>query len=404
MGSIRRIKLSQLTVGMYITEVSDEIALQSGLKVKGLVTREDTVKLLQTMDVTELYIDISKGCDCQGSESVSALRKKHERELAKVSLQRWDMPQVSFEEEFKNAVEVRQKAFFLAKDVMHDVKMGKGFDSHAVDVISTEIVESLTSNQNALNSLMRIRHMDQYLLEHSTNVAVLMGVLARSMDIKGEQLHKLVFGAFVHDVGKILVPDHILNKPGRLTPEEWQEMKRHVDYGVDSLQPINDISPLAIEICAQHHEKLDGSGYPAGLNASQITEHGKMAAVVDIYDAVTAHRVYHLGMEPTEALKKMLEWSGGHLEKDLVYQLIRCISLYPAGAWVVLASGYVAMVREANLKKPTRPVVLLAYDSKRNVRVQEQVVDLATIGTYGEIRGATSPEAYGLNSADYLPL
>lgn len=402
MDSIRRIKLHQLTVGMYVTEVSDERALQSGLRAKGLVTREDTVKLFQNMDITELYIDVSKGYDCVGSESVSDIRAKHDVELANINAQTVFTPQVPFEQEFSNALEVRNKALSLARDVMHDVKMGRGFDTGAVETISSEIVESLSSNQNALNCLMRDRQMDQYLLQHSTNVAVLMAILAKSMGVTGDALQKLVFGAFVHDVGKILVPDEILNKPGRLTEMEWQEMKRHVDYGMESLAAVEGTSQITMEICAQHHEKLDGTGYPAGLAGDQITTHGKMAAVVDIYDAVTAHRVYHPGMEPTLALKKMLEWSDGHLERSYVYQLIRCISVYPAGAWVILSSGYVAMVREANLSNPIRPEVLLAYDTKRKARIQEAVVDLAVVDTYGEVRGAVSPKDYGLLVSDYL--
>ncbi|MBR9910560.1 MAG: HD-GYP domain-containing protein [Gammaproteobacteria bacterium] len=396
MDSIRRIKSSQLTTGMYLTELGEQLAQASGLKAHGLVTRDETVNLVQQSGVTELYIDIAKGSDCADSEPVPAAVR------AQLSAGPTLAEPASFAAELKNASDVRDKALDLIQGAMQDVKMGRGFDTGAVDVITTEVIQSLDSNQNALTSLMRLRNMDSYLLEHSTNVAVLMGILAKSLGVNRDELHQLVFGAFVHDVGKILVPEQVLNKPGRLDATEWQEMKRHVDYGVDSLKTIDGITGVAMEICEQHHERLDGTGYPYNLPAEQISAHGRMAAVVDVYDAVTANRVYHAGIEPSVALKRMLEWTGTHLDRELVYQLIRCISVYPAGAWVMLSSGLVALVQEPNLKKPTRARVLLVYDSKRRVKLDEQVVDLATSTRFGEIKFAVSPIDYQLDIGNYL--
>ncbi|NHN39641.1 HD-GYP domain-containing protein [Pseudomaricurvus alcaniphilus] len=396
MDSIRRIKSSQLTTGMYLTELGEQLAQASGLKARGLVTRDETVNLVQQSGVTELYIDIAKGSDCADSEPVPAAVR------AQLSAGPTLAEPASFAAELKNASDVRDKALNLIQEAMQDVKMGRGFDTGAVDVITTEVIQSLDSNQNALTSLMRLRNMDSYLLEHSTNVAVLMGILAKSLGVNRDELHQLVFGAFVHDVGKILVPEQVLNKPGRLDATEWQEMKRHVDYGVDSLKTIDGITGVAMEICEQHHERLDGTGYPYNLSAEQISAHGRMAAVVDVYDAVTANRVYHAGIEPSVALKRMLEWTGTHLDRELVYQLIRCISVYPAGAWVMLSSGLVALVQEPNLKKPTRAKVLLVYDSKRRVKLDEQVVDLVTSTRFGEIKFAVSPIDYQLDIGNYL--
>ncbi len=311
-------------------------------------------------------------------------------------------PQVPFQQEIENAKEVRHRALSLAGDVMQDVKMGRSFDSKAVDRIANDITESLINNQNALQSLMQIRMKDQYLLEHSMNVAVLMGVLARSMKIGGEELHELVFGAFVHDIGKIRIPEEILYKPGRLEPEEWAEMQRHVTYGMETLETIDGIPDKAKAICAQHHERLDGTGYPFKLKGPQISLYGCMAAVVDVYDAITADRVYHKGMEPTVALKKMLEWTENHLDKSMVYQLIRCVSVYPAGSTVELASGYVAVVQEANLQKPGQPKVMLVYDTQSNRKIETKLVNLASTDVYGGIKSAVDPARYALKLDDYL--
>lgn len=406
MGNLKRISIEQLALGMYVTEINDEWAADSNLKASGLITRDSTIATFRSMGVAELYIDISKGDDCVGSISVDQIRERANQEAAAVLSDPNSLlalaPKVSFQQEINNAKEIRHKALSLAGDVMQDVKMGRSFDRNAVDSIANDITDSLVNNQNALQSLMQIRMKDQYLLEHSMNVAVLMGVLARSMKIDGEELHELVFGAFVHDIGKIRIPEEILYKPGRLDPDEWAEMQRHVIYGMETLETIEGISDKAKDICAQHHERLDGTGYPFNLKGPQISLHGCMAAVVDVYDAITADRVYHKGMEPTVALKKMLEWTGNHLDKSMVYQLIRCVSVYPAGSAVELASGHVAIVQEANLQKPGQPKVLLVYDTHRNVKVDVKVVNLASTDLYGGIKAAVDPLKFHIKLGDYL--
>ncbi len=406
MGNLKRISIEQLALGMYVEEVNDEWAADSNLKASGLITRDSTIATFRSMGVSELYIDVSKGDDCIGSISVDEIHQRANQEASTLLNDPKSLlalaPQLPFQQEIDNAKEIRHKALSLAGDVMQDVKMGRSFDSKAVDSIASDITDSLVNNQNALQSLMQIRMKDQYLLEHSMNVAVLMGVLARSMKIGGSELHELVFGAFVHDIGKIRIPEEILYKPGRLEPEEWAEMKRHVNYGMETLETIEGIPDKAKAICAQHHERLDGTGYPFQLKGPQISLYGCMAAVVDVYDAITADRVYHKGMEPTVALKKMLEWTDSHLDKSMVYQLIRCVSVYPAGSVIELASGHVAIVQEANLQKPSQPKVVLAYDTQRNKKIEAMHVNLASTDLYGTIKAAVDPSKFGLKLDDYL--
>jgi len=402
-GKVKRIKAGQLKVGMYIAEFSDEWAADSHLRAEGLVTRSETVQRVQGTGVADVYIDTSKGIDCSGSVPIEEIQKKHEQELKSVQSSPIAEPLVAFEEERVSALAIRENALSLVTDVMQDVKMGRSFDTAAVDVIADEIITSVMNNQSALSSLMRMRDKDQYLLEHSMNVAVLMGVLARSMGFRDKQLHELVFGAFVHDVGKVRVPEEVLYKPGRLEAEEWSEMKRHVDYGIEALAAIPGIPAVAHDICAQHHERLDASGYPFSLPESKISTHGRMASVVDVYDAVTADRCYHEGMAPTLALKKMLEWSGDHLDRNLVYQLIRCISVYPAGALVELSSGYLAVVQEVNALQPSRPSVKLIYSLRRKAALPApQLVNLAAGDQFGAIKRAVEPEPFNITLRDFL--
>lgn len=406
MSGVKRITAQALEVGMYITEISDAWAADSHLKAQGLVTREETISRIQGLGVHYLYIDTDKGIDSPEGVPIEHISKLHERELQKLQQEaRLPLPTVDFAIEKKRADKIRTKAMSMVGDLMQDVKMGNKLDVAGVEDLAHEVVESLTGNHNALASLLRLRQKDQYLLEHSFSVSVLMGMLARSLGYTGDALQPLVTGALLHDLGKIRVPDKILHKPGRLEAEEWEEMKRHVDYGMQALAETPGISDTAKLICAQHHERLDGTGYPFQLPGDEISVYGRMGAVVDVYDAITADRVYHEGIPPTVALRKMLEWSNDHLDRDLVYQLIRCISIYPPGAMVLLKKGHLAVVQEINAIKQTQPVVQVVYDTNERIAVSSRVVDLTDetdLARFGEVVKAIEPADYGLQVSNYL--
>jgi putative nucleotidyltransferase with HDIG domain len=406
MSGVKRIPAKALEVGMYITEISDAWAADSHLKAQGMVTREETVSRIQGLGVHYLYIDTDKGSDSPEGVPIEHISRLHERELQKLQQEaRLPAPTVDFATEKKQADKIRTKALSMVGDLMLDVKKGNKLNVAGVEDLAYEVVESLTGNHNALASLLRLRKKDQYLLEHSFSVSVLMGMLARSMGYTGDALQPLVTGALLHDIGKIRVPDSILHKPGRLEAEEWEEMKRHVNYGMEALADTPGISDTAKLICAQHHERLDGTGYPFQLPADEISVYGRMGAVVDVYDAITADRVYHQGMAPTIALRKMLEWSNDHLDRDLVYQLIRCISIYPPGAMVLLKNGHLAVVQEINAMQQAQPIVQLVYDTSKRVAVPSRVVDLSDevdLTQFGEVIKAVEPGDYGLQVSNYL--
>ena len=210
---------------------------------------------------------------------------------------------MEFEEERQRAEQIYSEARSLVNTLVNDVKMGKAIEVGPIETLAHEVGESLFNNCNALLCLSQIREKDQYLLEHSINVGVLMGVFARFLGYESDTLHQLITGAILHDIGKIRVPDHVLNKAGRLTDQEWEEMRNHVLYGEEVLLKSEGISDIALSICAEHHEKLNGAGYPRKLKAEQISVYGRLASVVDIYDALTADRVYHKGRSPFEGMR-----------------------------------------------------------------------------------------------------
>lgn len=363
MTSIRRIPTKHIEVGMYVSDATPGLD-GTGLNKKGLISKQETVLKLQSSSIDELYIDVSKGKNSSYSAPV---------EFKEVVTE----PTTELEEERARAEKVYGEARNLVGALINDIKMGKAIEVGPVEELGQDISDSLMSNSNALLCLSQIRAKDQYLLEHSINVGILMGVFSRYLGYDKKERHQMVTGAILHDLGKVRVPDHVLHKAGKLTDEEWQEMRKHVIYGEEVLLKSKGISDIAISICAQHHEKMNGLGYPRGLEGNEISVYGRMASIVDIYDAITADRVYHKGKSPNEAMKILSRLGRADLDKELVYKFIRCMSVYPIGTMVELSNQLFGVVIAVHTQLPDRPVVSVFFDNKQRGYVRPKLIDLS---------------------------
>ena len=181
----------------------------------------------------------------------------------------------------------------------------------------------------------------------------------------------------LHDTGKALIPDHILNKPGRLSDEEFDVVRKHPKDGYDILLRTPGIGAIPLDITLHHHERRDGSGYPDRQDEAAISEFAQMAAIVDVYDAITADRCYHKGMPAAEALRKMYEWSKFHFNPQLVQAFMRCVGIYPIGALVLLESGRLGVVVEPHETSLLTPKVNVFYNAKSKTYIKPETVDLA---------------------------
>ncbi|BFM09055.1 HD-GYP domain-containing protein [Halioxenophilus aromaticivorans] len=379
MSQIKRIPVDALEVGMYIADVSNAWVPDNNFARKGWVKNPRVIEQIIKLGVTDLYIDVEKGKGTEAGVEQEAIIQQQKKDIASLVKKPYHRPtpKVAFDEELELAKEIQNEAHELVNKVMQDAKMGKPVEVGPAQETAGAVLQSLEKNQNALLCLTHLRCKDRYLLEHSFNVSVLMGVLASSVGVSGDDLQTLVSGALLHDVGKIKIDDAILHKPGQLENHEWEEMKRHVTYGEAILGPVPDLAPEILDIVAHHHERMDGSGYPRGLAEDQLPMHSRMAAVADVYDAVTADRVYHRGMPPSTALKKMLEWSDErHLDKTFVYQFIRCLSVYPSGCLVLLNNQRIAVVQSVNPDAMDKPVVTVVYDVKKKAALEPFELDL----------------------------
>ena len=362
MEHFRLISPEHLEVGMYISSLSNGVA-DGMLKEKGLISRSETLEKVRNKRLVNVIIDVDKGKN-------SPLSRPLPSDVSQLK------PNKSAEEERKNAQKVYKEAVGLVSNLLKDVKLGNPIDVTPIESLAEDINNSVLNNQNALLCLSQIREKDQYLLEHSINVGLLMGVFGRHLGYSGSELHQMVTGGLLHDIGKIRVPNQVLNKPGKLTDDEWQEMQNHVVYGVDVLKKSPGVTPIMLDICHMHHERLDGSGYPENLTTADISHYGRIAAIVDVYDAITADRCYHKGKSPGQAIKILLTLANSHLDKSLLFEFLKCMSVYPVGTAVELSNGRAGVVIETDNDNPTLPKVKTFYNMRHKNYEDPKIINL----------------------------
>lgn len=312
------------------------------------------------------------------------------------------------EEELPQARELNKQTKVLVDTILHDARLGRSLDSATAKKSVSGMVQSVLRNPDALIWFNHLKNKDEYTSEHSLRVCVLALTFGRHLELSEAELNILGIGALLHDIGKMKVPAEIINKPGRLTADEFELMKSHVPRGVDILSQTPGIPQASIDVARSHHERFDGSGYAFGLKGEQISLFGQIGAIVDSYDAITSDRSYHKGMSPHDALRKMYEWRRKDFHETLVEQFIQCMGIYPIGSVVEMNTGSIGVVISANRTRRLRPRVALVLDPSKQPYQSPQVVDLVNEATHGHnavmIRNVLPAGSFGINPVDYLPV
>lgn len=221
------------------------------------------------------------------------------------------------------------------------------------------IIEDLLSQKELMVNLQDIRAMDDYTFAHSVNVCVLSLITGIALGFSKTQLSHLGMGALLHDIGKLKIPESIVNKPGKLTEEEFSIMKQHSQIGYDILR--SQVSLLTAHMALEHHERYDGTGYPSQLSGKDIHLFSRICSVADVFDAVTADRVYRKAYAPHEAYELLAASGGSHFDYHVVSTFLRNIAAYPTGTWVELNTGEIGVVVETKPGFSTRPLVRLMF-------------------------------------------
>lgn len=312
----------------------------------------------------------------------------------------------SFEEEIGRIRDAFIDTRLLVQEVMHDTRLGRSLNIPGVKRAVRSLAESALRNPDALTCFTQLKRMDEYTAMHNLRVCILTLTFGRHLGLPLDQLEVLGLGALLHDIGMIRVPEEIVKKPEKLTQEEQEIMRRHVDWGVETLLGTNQMPAVSIDMVRKHHERYDGSGYNAGLCGDEIGQAGMIAAITDYYDAITSDRPYSQAMTPHHALMKLYEGRNTLFEGVLVEKFIQCIGIYPIGTVVRLNSGEVGVVAAMNRKQRLKPYVVLALRADRTPFHDTPIVNLATWRTAskgaGEIETILDGKSVGVDPGRYL--
>ncbi len=259
--------------------------------------------------------------------------------------------------------DTRVKATRIIKESMDRLAAGHEINVKAVSDAVNDILNDLAGNSDLVFSLSSLRSVDEYTFTHSVNVCAIALIVGQSLHYTRQDLHKLGVGALLHDIGKVQMGD-IVRKPGKLTAEEWQRMQTHPTIGYELLRTNFEISLLSAHVAFQHHERVDGSGYPRGLAGGDIHEFGRIGAVADVYDALASDRPYRKRLDPLALAAELQAMAGSHLDQEIVRKLLARMALYPTGSIVLLNTRQVAVVVRQTRGDPARPVVRIVTDSE----------------------------------------
>jgi HD-GYP domain-containing protein (c-di-GMP phosphodiesterase class II) len=285
--------------------------------------------------------------------------------------------QVPVEREVERVKVVHSSTRSTVRAALRAVRANKTLDANSVEQAVTSMTESVLRNPDALMLFSRLREKGDYTHSHSLDTAVYMTSFGRFLELPVEQISLLGYVGLMQDVGKLRIPTEILTKRDRLTPEEFEEAKRHVQHSVDILHATPGLPPELPELVALHHERHDGSGYPNGLKAAQIGMIGSIAAIADTFDALTAQRPYAQAVSPSTALNMLYKWRGAFFDGTLVEQFIRCVGIFPLGSVVELNSSEIGIVIAQNTEKRLQPRVMVIRDASGSPLKPQKLLDLS---------------------------
>jgi len=381
---LQKITIDQLKPGMFVHQIVEQKGKLS-ITNQGRVTSDAIISTLKKRGVKTLVIDTDKAFNANSNadSSIGAV-------ASPTAVKKGASKPVSFDSELARAVKLHEQGKAIQHALQTNLQKEMPFDGSIPKAFSSKLVESVERNPDALLCLTKIREKDDYLLEHSLNVAILLANFAKHLGMTDNEVNELSYAGFLHDLGKIMIPDEILHKPGRLTDEEMDIMKGHVQHGVDHLLE-TDIQPYLIQAVAEHHERLDGLGYPKGKKGDEISMAGRMLAIADMYDALTADRVYKSGMSSQKAFSILMSEAPTRLDMYLVQQFIKCLGIYPVGSLVLLSNERLAMVMHQN-DSPLTPEVKVFYSVKQGHYLTPKDVDLSTDKSLTIVKAITASD------------
>ena len=391
----RRVAVARLELGMYVCEL-DRPWNETNFVFQGfpLLTPGEVRALRNCCEY--VYVDDTRRVRLQHDAPVPVVGPRVRKPIQR--------PQQALSTEVEEARAAYLDGSRLIDQVLADVQHGRVIDTRACHSAVKRNLASMLRNESAMLWLIRLKNKDLYTSLHCLSVSIMAMGFGNHLGLQDDKLQLLGMAGLLHDVGKMRIDPEILNKPGKLTAEEFEVIKRHPVFGLEALRAQPGIPEAALHAAYGHHERLDGTGYPLGSGPAQISYMTRIITIVDAFDAITSHRAYDCARPVQSAFEILRSASGRQFDEDLVREFIRWLGAFPVGTLVELHTGEVAVVVEKHRQYQLRPRVVVLRDAAKQ-RCTPRYLDLAQItvdeeGAPYRISVGLPDGSFGLHLAD----
>ncbi|MFC4701927.1 HD-GYP domain-containing protein [Glaciecola siphonariae] len=397
------VNIENVKIGMYLLRIS---ACSTNLEVKsqGLIKSSGTIASLKRRGVESIEIDLDKSVHAQKKSKAADSTNDVESDVPDVSLtapRPKPFVKLTFEQQQAHLAKA-DKLYTQARSAqtrfMKQLRTADSPDFDALNHVCQDIIDSVFENPEALSCLVMLKDTNDYLVEHSLNCSILMSLFARHRNFSQADIEDFTMAGLLMDVGMTLLPQDLGSRSDEFSPADIVLMQTHVDIGIEVIERFADVPPMVYDIIKNHHERIDGSGYPKQKTAEQISEYAQMAGIVDCYDAMITDRAYRSSMSSQEVLETLS--ANPAFSSDLVQSFIEAIGLYPVGSLVHLKSEKLAIVVQKHKDNPLKPRVMSFYSIRNKHHAEVKIIDLTK--SSDKILGAVRPEEFDLNLSKFF--
>ena len=378
---LKKIAVAQLRLGMHLHKLEGPWLQHSFWRTRFVIEKYEELAELRKCGVLECWIDLAQGLDVAPpaiavAPAFAAPLSAPAPAPVPAPTPARDQAARPMQEELRQAAAICDRSRVAVLRMFGEARMGRVVDAEGCLLLVDDISSSVMRNPDALVSLARLKTRDDYSYMHSVAVCALMVALARQVGMNDDECRVAGLAGLMHDIGKAVMPLDVLNKPGKLSDDEYTVMRSHPARGHQLLLEGRGASPEMLDVVLHHHERPDGKGYPEGLSGEQVSGLARMGAICDVYDAITSNRPYKIGWDPADSIAQMVSWKG-QFDERLLAAFVQILGIYPTGSVVKLHSGRLAVVVEQNPGKLVAPVVKVFFSGKSQMRITPERIDLA---------------------------
>lgn len=398
---IREIGCHQVKAGMYIQGFGGSWFKHPFWSCKFVLESMEDVEKVRQSGVPFVLIDDALGIGVEEEKpTVGASPKVASRSASRSPAFAISMGQDTPEDrraiEKREAQQLVRRAKVVMEGVFNRARLGRAVRVAEVEHVVSDITETIERSPRALLSVTRLKNKDEYTYLHSVAVCTLMVNVSRHLGHDEAVVRDMGLAGLLHDIGKMGIPEEVLNKPGRLTDDEFALVRSHPEHGYQLLLEADDMVDAALDVCRHHHEKMDGTGYPFGLTGDQLTVAARLGAICDVYDALTSDRIYKEAWTPSEAVSAMWSWDG-HFDRALLFAFMQSIAVFPPGMLVQLRSNRLGVVLD-NGKRASRPRVCAFYATREREMLEPEVVTINDSLAGDQIIAVEHPGHWGFSN------